>query len=418
MELNKIIDLVTENSTSMLNENMGVTDIAQSPEFIGKLVKQVFSKSILSRITSVMPMKKPSGFIYNLLAYYQGKDSDNNFNNTKILFLDKAYTGDLNTNISTSSGAVITAEHFEGNYVLVKIVSGVVLKGNTFTYKGIAYTVNEVYSSKIAVKKLFKNYSAVTDENQEPNQMGITIERAPVEVGSRKIKTTITQETIQDLKAQYGDLSDDFISEIISSEVALEIDKEIIDYMRSIATIKTDLVLKNTNSTDVIYAFNAIVAKINRELVSLSKKHGKNITGFVVCSNNIVSALISAGVMSFGKSGSLDIQVLSDNDNAVGVMQQYVTVIQDKFADEDYVLVGWKQDDNNINGVDGNAGVIYSPYSLSIVDFIEPTTGRVNKMVINRYAFTRNSFDEGTATSSDFFSTFNVDFSSLIGYTD
>ena len=415
MNIDKVVEVVSTNSTSLLTEGMDTSDIAQSPAFVGKLVKQVLSKSVLPKITSVIPMKKPSGFVYNLLAYYQGKDSDNKFNNTKIAMLDVDFTGDININITTTNGAVFTVEHFEGKYILIKVISGNIIKDDTFVYNTITYTFDAVYSSKVAVKKLFKNYSLNVGENGTPLEIGFNIIRTAMEVKSRKVISTLTQEAIQDIISQYGVDAIDIITEILSSETALEIDKEVIDYMKGIATAKTDLVLTNSDSSDLPFAYLSIADRINRELVELSKKHGKNITGFVVCSNNVVAALISAGVMSFGKSGNLDIQLLTDNDNTVGIMQQYVTVIQDKFADEDYVLVGWKQNDD-FNGINGNAGIIFSPYSLSVHEFNEPESGKTKKMILNRYGFQRNGYDEGDDTSSDFFTTFNVVFSNLIGY--
>lgn len=410
MTLEQISESISSNSA--INETVMTNDIAQAPSFVGKLIKQTFSKSVLPYITSVMPLSTPSGFVYNMLAYYQGSDTNANYENTKVLKLNVDYVGTLNTNITTNTGAVFTVEYVEGETVLIKIISGTVATTNTFP----GYTINNVYTSKLAVKKLFKNYSKVSTETEEPKSIGIKSIRTLMNTDSRKIKSTLTQEAIQDIKSQYGEIAEDMIINIMSSEIALEMDKEVIDYMRSISTLKSDLTLTNNNTADLSYAFKAIVTKVNQELVSLSKKHGKNITGFIVCSNSVVSALISAGVMTFGESGNLDLQLLEEDNNVVGTMQQYVTVIQDKFAEEDYVLVGWKQKGQDVNGKDGNAGVIFSPYNMIVSDFYDPESGKVNVMTINRYGFERNAFDEGGSTGSDYFSTFNVDFSGLVGY--
>lgn len=413
MTLEHIQEIVCKNSEVFAtNESLESGDISQAPSFINKLIHQTFSKSIVPKITSVMPLKTPSGFIYNLLAYYQGTDADNTYDSLKVVKLASDFAGTLNTNITLSNSAVVTVEYFEGKVALIKVVSGSVVDGLTFT----GNTINSVHSSKIAVKKLFKNYSKVSTELEEAKNIGIKIKRSAVEVTTRKLKSTITQEAIQDLKAQYGEDAEEVLADIMSTEIALEMDKEIIDYMRSIATLKSDLVLTNTNSADLSYAFRGIATKVNTELVGLSQKHGKNITGFIVCSNKVVSGLISAGVMTFGESGNLDVQILTDNNSVVGVMQQYVTVIQDKFAAEDYVLVGWKQTGDGVNGKDGNAGLIFSPYSMSVNTMVDPETGKVSKLVLNRYGVTRNAYDEGDEDSSDFFSLFNVDFSSLVGY--
>jgi hypothetical protein len=168
--------------------------------------------------------------------------------------------------------------------------------------------------------------------------------------------------------------------------------------------------LTNNGSVDVAYAMNAISTRINKEALELSKKHGKNFTGFIVTSGEIIAGLISSGAMTFAESGNMNIQIITDNDNRAGKMSQYLDVVQDKYADENYVLVGWKEK------IDGNAGVIFSPYSLTTHEWLEPESGKVVTMIMNRYGYVRNAFDEGDAISSDFFSTFNVDFSGLIGY--
>lgn len=404
----------TIKANSVINENTESGDIAQAPSFVGKLIHQTYSKSILSKITSIIPLKAPVGYVYSMLAYYAGKSEDNDYYHSKVLFLSANYAGTLDTNITLSNGAVITVEYAEDKHILVKVVSGTVVSGATFS--GI--TINAVYSSKIAVKKLFEKYSMVDTETKEPNRVNIEVKREFVETQTRKLKSVITQEAVQDIQSQYGENAEDVLADIMSSEVALEMDKEIIDYMRSIATIKSDLVLTNSSIADLTYAYLSIASRINKELLGMSAKHGKNITGFVVTSNAVIAGLISAGLMAFGESGNLDNQILTDNDNTIGIMQQYVTVVQDKFATEDYVLVGWKQHGDGTNGKDGNAGVIFSPYNIAVTEWNDPETGKINKMVLNRYGYVRNAYDEGGDINSDFFSTFNVDFSNLVGYGD
>ena len=88
-----------------------------------------------------------------------------------------------------------------------------------------------------------------------------------------------------------------------------------------------------------------------------------------------------------------------------------IDLIQDDFANEDYITVGYK-------GIGiGNAGLIFSPYTTTVVVANDPDTGNPIFFGYNRYALTRNPLDEGISLGdSDYFRTFNVDFSSVADY--
>lgn len=151
--------------------------------------------------------------------------------------------------------------------------------------------------------------------------------------------------------------------------------------------------------------------RINKELAIISKAVGQNIDGFAVCSSKVVNALISCGAVSDAYSGNADEQEKSVTNNYIGKMFGIIDLIQDDFSDEDYVTVGYKG-----IGV-GNAGLIYSPYTTTVVVTNDPDNGNPILFGYNRYALTRNPLDEGTSLGdSDYFRTFNVDFSGVADY--
>lgn len=403
MKLKPLTEMVEKNS---LVENTNTGDIAVSPEFVGELIHQTYSKSILPLITSVMPMSKPTGIVYSIQAYYSGRDiNPSSFASMKVLELNSNYVGVVGDTLTFNNSATAQVEYIEGSKILVNVLSGTINNTNTFS----TYTIKNVFSGRTSVKKIFKDYS-IADENSTMNTVKFNSVKSTVEAVTRKIKSTVTREALQDITSQYGEKADQMLADMMSNEIVLEMDKEVIEYMKSIANQTSDLVVTSDSSADMIYALYPIIARINKEATALAGKHGKNIRGFVVVSPEIAGALVSTGYMAFGKSGNLDVQLLTDNNNLLGRMLQYIDVVIDKYADENYVLVGWKED------TVGSAGVIFSPYMIQQFAYPDPETGREILMCMNRYGYTRNAFDEGGDIGSDYFTLFNVDLSGVAGY--
>jgi hypothetical protein len=419
MKINNLSNIIVENT---INEGLNSAEIAQYPSFVGDVIRQAYSKSVLPIISSVLPLKAPVGKVYSLISYYSGNTEQNaNFSNTKILQVDDSSPFTENGDISSSSGGQGTVLHIESAYILVKILNGTFNISdnldNSSTYSSKKATILNTYSSMVSRKKIFRNYSNKDVDEYSTNVKNIqhkTIDKVVV-AESKKLKSKITLEAYQDLTATYGIKANDLLTDVMSSEITLEIDQEAFALMRSWAKQGGDLVLNQgyaaSGGGGLEDVLKDIGIRINKELALISRSVGQNIDGFAVCSPRVVNALISTGVVSHAYSGTAEEQERSISNNYIGKMFGIIDIIQDDYADEDYVLVGYK-------GIGiGNAGLIYSPYTTNLTVANDPENGNPTFYYLNRYAFSRNPFDEGiNIGDSDYFYIFNVDFSNLKNY--
>lgn len=77
------------------------------------------------------------------------------------------------------------------------------------------------------------------------------------------------------------------------------------------------------------------------------------------------------------------------------------------------VIIGYKSKTDVL----GDAGIIYSPYSIIPYYATDPETGNETLFTMIRYNFSRNILDNGTGTAdSDYFRKFTVDFTNVKNY--
>ncbi|NIQ07686.1 MAG: ATP-binding protein, partial [Candidatus Korarchaeota archaeon] len=66
-------------------------------------------------------------------------------------------------------------------------------------------------------------------------ELSMTVEKAQVEAGTRKLRSRWSLEVAQDLKAMHGlDLEEEMM-DVLAYEITAEIDRELINVMRSVA---------------------------------------------------------------------------------------------------------------------------------------------------------------------------------------
>jgi hypothetical protein len=411
LELNEKISKLNMN---ILNEtNSG--DIGQFPEMIKPLLYKVYTESLVSELADIQQLTSPTGRIFTLFSNYGGQDADElNAANSSVLVVSNGvgYAVDQVITTTTGNGTIV---YLEGNNFLVKINSGYFTK--TQTLDTTAITVDDVISNRNYVRKVFKNYSGpFTTANGEinlPLNIDHEVRGSTIEVKTRKIKSKVTQEVIQDIKAQFGeDLSKDILANEFGSEMIQAIDIEIINYLKTIATPISDVVLANSYAItggslgDVGADIYANIYKLTVDIMRNTKRR-KN---FFVIADAATVGLMMASPLFIKPEGS------STNSYFMGRVGGSYNLYLDPYSTDNYVLVGYKNENSDEMG---DSGLIFAPYMSTIWDTTEPETGKAIFFQAIRYGYTANPQDTTTGNAdSIFFKMFNVNISGLSNYTN
>ena len=220
-------------------------------------------------------------------------------------------------------------------------------------------------------------------------ELSMTVEKAQVEAGTRKLRSRWSLEVAQDLKAMHGlDLEEEMM-DVLAYEITAEIDRELINIMRSVAATNA-----SSGSWDYATAdgrweaekyrnfYNLLIRKANRIAIDTRRGAGN----FVVAAPSICAALET--------TSSFTIQPVNTDTNTavtgvakIGSLDGRMTVYRDTFATIDDVIIGYK------GPSEYDTGIIYLPYIQLLVskavfeDSFNPTVGLMSRYAIHQHIF-------------------------------
>jgi len=157
--------------------------------------------------------------------------------------------------------------------------------------------------------------------------------------------------------------------------------------------------------------FKGLLVQIEREANVIAKETRRGKGNVVICSSDVATALVAAGMLDYTPSLSTNLQVDDTGNTFAGVLNGRTRVYIDPYATGDYVTVGYK----GTNPYD--AGVFYCPYvPLQMVravgeeDF-QPRIGFKTRYGMASNPFVGSSPADGLATSrtNQYYRIFRVD---------
>ena len=252
-------------------------------------------------------------------------------------------------------------------------------------------------------------------------EMGFSIEKATVTARSRALKAEYTLELAQDLKAIHGLDAETELANILSTEILAEINREVVRTINSQAIvgalqdgIQTKGIFDLSTDADgrwSVEKFKGLVVQLEREANVIAKQTRRGKGNFMVCSSDVATALVAAGMLDYTPSLSTNLQVDDTGSTFAGVLNGRMRVYIDPYATGDYVTVGYK----GTNPYD--AGVFYCPYvPLQMVravgenDF-QPRIGFKTRygMVSNPFVGSTPSDGLAAARTNQYYRIFRVD---------
>jgi hypothetical protein len=234
------------------------------------------------------------------------------------------------------------------------------------------------------------------------NEMSFSIEKTSVTAKSRALKAEYTIELAQDLKSVHGLDAEGELSNILSTEILAEINREVVRTVYKVAKpgAQTGTASAGTFDLDVdangrwsVEKFKGLMFQIERDANVIAQQTRRGKGNFIVCSSDVASALAMAGVLDYTPALEANKGLAIDEASTTfaGVLNGRFRVYVDPYAGNggtnQFFMVGYK----GASAFD--AGLFYCPYvPLQLVRAVDPESFQPKIGFKTRYGMVSNPF--------------------------
>jgi hypothetical protein len=429
-----------ENSSSIGNflTTTGTSALGTVPFYIG-VIRRGYPKLIGMNLFGVTALKQPGGVVFAIKRTLQGseaqqKASSNSIGqlttfNSRVLVLDKELvyqpTGSAALDIAivdTESSPV--TKHVQGVYADDKFVLVTIngaastaadttwldayATGGTFVISGVTYTISSVLENQDLFTYIFKKYSTFFDQDTSVQnddfagdrirEVGSDIIKIPIEhIKSRKIKSKISQEVIEDMNAYGHDIQNDLMN-LMMEDVTGEMNREFLGMINDAAETPLPAYDFAADTDDALKKYVKIVSKATLLSNKIAQDLKSGIGNYMVVTTGILSAFTALSKYWFSTNPTISNLKLSGNEFAsdpfVSKFNDWWNLYVDVFAQTNYggtytenVTVGYYSDNNMDNAF------FFLPYIALVPDVMkDPNDGQWRIIYRTRYATLENPF--------------------------
>ena len=403
---------LTETPMNALGGNLGGGAVSgNSSNYAGfdpvliSLVRRAMPNLMAYDVCGVQPMSAPTGLIFAMRTKYADLASGAASFGEEGLF-QEADTRAGSTGGDFTSAASISTDPF-----------------------GSGTAANSAAQSP---GMLVANSERLGEGNDQAfREMGFTIERVAVEARTRALKAQYTTELAQDLKAVHGLDAETELSNILSTEILAEINREVIRKIYNnakLGALQTDLTFSGTKTeagittdgvlvtphvrqgvTGGIYdinrdadgrwsaeRFRGLMFQLEREANVIAKETRRGKGNFCIVSSDVASALAMGGFLNISPALNVSLNVDDTASTFAGVLNGKMKVYIDPYAGtRNFVCVGYR------GSSPYDAGMFYCPYvPLQMVRAVGEDTFQPRIGFKTRYGMVTNPF-VGTAGSNN-----------------
>jgi hypothetical protein len=376
------------NETSSATPTNVAGGVSNYDPILISLVRRALPNLIAYDVAGVQPMTGPTGLIFAMRARYSaqsGSPSNTNeaffneanteFSGTSSVANPYGFRGNNTTDIATNTGADLTANSF---------TTGIGLP--TATAEGLG-----------------------GDSNPAFQQMAFSIEKVTVTAQSRALKAEYSLELAQDLKAIHGLDAETELSNILSTEILAEINREVIRTIYTCAVAGAQYGTTTAGAFDLdtdsngrwsVERFKGLIFQIERDANVIAKQTRRGKGNVLIVSSDVASAMAMAGVLSYTPSLSADLQVDDTGNTFAGMLHGRIKVYIDPYfggytSNQELVTIGYKGTSPY------DAGLFYCPYvPLQMVRAVDQATFQPKIGFKTRYGMVANPFATGLASSN------------------
>jgi Major capsid protein Gp23 len=341
------------------------------------LVRRALPNLIAYDVAGVQPMTGPTGLIFAMRARYVNQTGS------------EAFYNEANT-----------------------AFSGVGSQNNPYGFTGTAATdsstafqtqVGANTTSGIAIPTATAEFLG-SDSNTAFAQMAFTIEKVTVTAQSRALKAEYSLELAQDLKAIHGLDAETELSNILSTEILAEINREVIRtiYNTAVGGAQYGVTTAGTFDLDTdsngrwsVERFKGLIFQIERDANIIAKQTRRGKGNVLIVSSDVASAMAMAGVLQYTPALQADLQVDDTGNTFAGMLHGRIKVFIDPYfggytSNQELVTVGYK------GSSPYDAGLFYCPYvPLQMVRAVDQFTFQPKIGFKTRYGMVANPFAQG-----------------------
>ena len=356
--------------------NTGVTGF--DPILIG-LVRRALPNLMAYDICGVQPMTGPTGLIFAMRSVYASSTARGG----------EALFGEANN--AHSGNGTMTA------------FSTTVNPGNA-------------NSSIYGLANTGYGFTTAYSEDATLQYMGFQIDRVAVTANTRGLQAAYTLELAQDLKAVHGLDAETELTNILSTEILSEINREVVRTIYATANVGIVGTTSNTfnlsSNTDTsgrwqVEKYKSLLFAIERAANKIAKDTRRGKGNILILSTDVASALAMTGLLDYNSalSNNTNLAVDDTGNTFAGTLFGRIKVYVDPYsvAGADYVVVGYK------GSTPYDAGLFYCPYvPLQMVRAVGQDSFQPRIGFKTRYGMVANPFATSDADGVISFSKKNI----------
>jgi hypothetical protein len=334
------------------------------PILIG-LVRRALPNLMAYDICGVQPMTGPTGLIFAMRSRYSAPDGA------------EAFYNEANTVFAGTNGNGTVAN------AIVNL------------------------SQNVAAMTMANTGTGDTTANFEPKvmaNMAFSIERVSVTAKTRGLQASYTMELAQDLKAIHGLDAETELTNILSTEILSEINREVVRTVYATANVgilgASSAVFNLSSNTDTsgrwqVEKYKSLLFAIERASNKIAKDTRRGKGNMLIVSTDVASALAMTGLLDYNSalSNNTNLAVDDTGNTFAGTLFGRIKVYVDPYSvtNTDYVVVGYK------GSSPYDAGLFYCPYvPLQMVRAIDPDNYQPKVGFKTRYGMVSNPFAGGS----------------------
>ena len=374
---------MTQDRQALNEQSDGPTNITGGVQnfdpILISLVRRALPNLIAYDVAGVQPMTGPTGLIFAMRAKYVNQGGD------------EAFFNEANT-MFTGQGSAANIYGFGGNKAADISTNPV----NSFTANA--------FTSGLGIPTATAEFLG-SDGNTAFAQMAFSIEKVTVTAQSRALKAEYSLELAQDLKAIHGLDAETELSNILSTEILAEINREVIRTIYATAVVGAQYGTTNAGTFDLdtdsngrwsVERFKGLIFQIERDANVIAKQTRRGKGNVLIVSSDVASAMAMAGVLQYTPALQSDLQVDDTGNTFAGLLHGRIKVYIDPYfggytSNQELVTIGYK------GSSPYDAGLFYCPYvPLQMVRAVDQYTFQPKIGFKTRYGMVANPFAEGT----------------------
>ena len=408
---NQLTELKGFKEKHMIGEDTTTVNTAPFIKYTFPLLRRVWPSLIAPEIVSIQPMTAPVGAIFYFeLKYGQNKGTVQagqklvkDFNRDySSQYIDgetvgtgtggqQTFTGYslqwtpvIPNTVTVQAGTVVATDDGAGNLVGTGVTSGSV----NYTTGAVAITFTTAPAAGVAVLALYQ-YNA--EGNSEVPDVYIDVALVAVTAKSRKLKALWSSEAADDLKALHGVDAEQELVAGLGSELALEIDREIItDIQNGNTGAQASYDLAVPSGTKELDQIRGLITPLTLIANQIGKNTLRGPANWVVMSYDLAAYVEQLSTDGFFRpvfAGNTDAFNPAEQPQTWGMMkmgtiQTRFVCYKDPYLTATDMVVGYKGN----SFVD--AAYVWAPYDHCrlLLTFLDPNDFRFRKGMRTRYA--------------------------------